>query len=103
MSPIYSYQCLLCNTEFDSLEKIGANNQDKPCSDPKCQGTAIRIIAARGSVLSDTPAWLDDHVQGALLDTDSRNFRPIETRSQLKKHLKDKGICDSPGSGPRWI
>ena len=101
--PIFTYQCLLCNQEFDSLDKLGANNQDKPCADPKCQGTAIRIVAARGTVLSDTPSWLDHHVQGALLDTDSRGFRPIETRSQLKKHLKEKGITESPRAGARWV
>jgi putative FmdB family regulatory protein len=101
--PIYTYQCLMCNKEFDEYARVDDYQQEKICKNPKCPGQAIKIISARGVVLSDTPSWLDDQVQGALLDIDSRHFRPIETRGQLKKHLKEQGICEAPKSGARWI
>ena len=101
--PIYTYKCLLCHRESDHIEKVDEGRQDKRCSDPDCFGTAVHVVSSRGTVLSDTPTWLNGHVQAALLDTDSKSFRPIETRTQLKQHLKDKGLMESPGSGPRWV
>jgi putative FmdB family regulatory protein len=101
--PIYSFQCLLCGTEFDEIYKINNCPQERKCSDPKCSGTAIKVISSRGTVFSDTPTWLDGHIQGALLDVDSRHFRPIESRTELKRHIKKNGICEAPRSGPRWI
>jgi len=100
--PLYTFQCLLCGKEANEFYKINDCPQERKCSDQKCSGWAIKIISGRGIVLSDTPSWLDEHVQGALLDTDSRHFRPIETRSQLKRHLKEKGIVER-GTGARWI
>jgi putative FmdB family regulatory protein len=101
--PLYSYQCLGCGKEFDEFYRVDDYPQTRKCADPKCPGLAIKIIAARGVVLSDTPAWLDRYVQGALLDVDSKHFRPIESRTELKRHMKQNGICESPKSGPRWI
>jgi putative FmdB family regulatory protein len=101
--PLYSYQCLGCGKEFDEFYKIHDCPQDRRCNDLKCPGTAIKVVSLKSAVHGDTPSWLDDHVQGALMDIDSKNFRPIESRSELKKYMKREGICESPRSGPRWI
>ena len=101
--PLYSFQCLLCGQEFDDFYRGDDCPQERGCKNAKCPGTAIKVIAARGAVHGDTPSWLDGSVQGALLDIDSRHFRPIESRSDLKRHMKQNGICESPKSGPRWI
>jgi putative FmdB family regulatory protein len=102
--PLYSFQCLMCNRVFDEVYRVHDCPQERKCVDPKCRGTAIKIIATRGAVLSDTPSWLEDPmVQGALEDIDSGHFHPIETRGQLKQIMKKRGICEAPGAGPRWI
>ena len=99
--PLYEFECGECGAQFETFDRVDTCPQELPC--PDCGGRARRIISIRGAVHGDTPGWLDESVQGALLDTDSRYFRAIETRSELKRHIKAKGICESPNSGARWI
>ena len=102
--PIYTFQCLMCGKEFDEFYKLNDCPQERKCGDPKCTGMAIKIIPGRGAVFSDTPSWLNDPmVQGALGDIDSRHFRPIASRAELKRMMKERKICEAPKAGPRWI
>jgi putative FmdB family regulatory protein len=99
--PLYEFECEKCRATFETIDHVDTCPQELPC--PDCGGKARKIISSRGAVHGDTPNWLDDSVQGALLDIDSRQFRAIETRSKLKKHMKAHGICEAPRSGARWI
>jgi len=98
--PIYEFQCSSCGKIQEKIFKINECPQSITCD--SCRNQSKKVVCF-GAVQGDTPSWLDDGVQGALVDIDSRRFRPIETRSQLKKVMKERGICESPGSGPRWI
>ena len=99
--PLYEFECERCQAKFEVFDKIETCPKELPC--PDCGGKSVKVLARRGAVLSDTPSWLDRHVQGALLDIDSRNFRPIETKSQLNRYLKQNGLCEAKSAGTRWI
>ena len=100
--PLYEFECQQCQTRFEIFERISNCPQVLSC--PDCGYLAKKIISTKGTVFGDTPGWLNDPmVQGALTDTDSRKFRPIESRSDLKRYMKQNGICEAPKAGPRWI
>lgn len=102
--PLYSFQCQVCGKEFDEFYRIQDCPDVRNCENQECGGLAHKVLAARGVVFSDTPSYLEDPMlQGALQDIDCRHFRPIESRSGLKRFMKQNGICEAPKAGPRWI
>jgi hypothetical protein len=52
---------------------------------------AGRIVSFQGGLETETAAWIDDNLRGAL---QGDGERPIETRSQYKTYLKEKGIVE---------
>lgn len=82
--PLYTYECP-DHGQFDAFYRLAERADIAGC--PKCGQASRRIIAlGHGGIFREEPTWLDDSVRGALQDPSEK---PIETRSELKKWLKD--------------
>jgi len=88
--PIYEYTCTECSGVFDMFYPLKDWDAVPQC--PDCGGPAKKNITSK--ILRDEPTWLDDEVRGVLQDTDDPATRPIETRTEYKRHLKDNGIVE---------
>lgn len=94
--PLYDYKCPVCGEITELFSKIRDMLDIIDC--PACGDIAWRIISVgHGGIQGDEPVWLDDSVRGALQDEDEvrlgREPR-IETRSDYKRHLRDRGIAE---------
>lgn len=92
--PLYDYKCKECNGEFELYTTLDRWNDTIPCSE--CGGECERVIVKRGhgGVLRDDPVWLDNGVRAMLQDLDDPSTKPIQTRQEWKKYLKDNGIAE---------
>ncbi|MBI9090149.1 MAG: hypothetical protein JEZ12_13115 [Desulfobacterium sp.] len=88
--PRYTYECTNCGKIFDL--DLSLKNHVKQTVCEKCDGDAVQImVPGHGGVQDDHPAWIDDSVRGCLQDPAER---PIESRTEYKRHLKDNGIVE---------
>lgn len=85
--PEYDFKCEDCGTIFTELHKIKEAPDEMRCG--FCKGNAPRIISFQGGLKTDHPNWLDDSVRGALQGEEEK---PIETRGEYNKYLRDNGI-----------
>lgn len=89
--PLYDYRCKQCNGEYELFTTLSKWNLPVPC--PDCGGEGERIITmGHGGSHDDHPAWLDNSVRMMIQDLDDPKTKPIETRQELTKYLKDNGI-----------
>jgi hypothetical protein len=54
-------------------------------------------VAGHGGIQRDEPTWLNDQVRGCLQDDDDiadGMEKPIETRTEYKRYLKEHGIVE---------
>jgi len=86
--PLFQYECPNCTTEYDQFLPLKQYKTPVPC--PTCGRTGRKIITCH--VQRDEPTWLDDSVRGCLQDTEAE--KPIETRTEYKRYLKDNGITE---------
>jgi putative FmdB family regulatory protein len=97
--PLYDYECSKCDNVQEEFFKV----KDKPlwvrCK--KCGNMAAPVImVGHGGIFREEPVWLDDGVRTALQDTDRVALgleKPIETRSEYKRYLKENGISPKEG------
>jgi len=94
--PLYDFECATCGKQVEQflfLAELDAWPKGNKC---QCGGTFKRVLTpGHGGVQSDTPLWLNSQVREALQDSDrvrARLEKPIETRGEWKRHLKDKGM-----------
>lgn len=86
MSPLYEYQCQECNKIHERTFRIVDFPENIPCVE--CGGRANKIISL-GAIQTDGDVkWLPSAVK--VLQPDHE--RPIATRGEYKRYLKDKGI-----------
>ena len=85
----YEYQCQKCNAIFDMFFSLKEWDVTPNC--PDCGGEGKKIITAQ--IQRDEPVWLNDGVRDALQDRDFPH-KPIETRTDYKRYLKDTGIME---------
>lgn len=92
--PIYSFYCDNCETDHDEYFKIDDCPRQIKCHD--CDGKAKKIIAqGHGGVLSDSPKWINGQTREVLQNMDRVRAgleAPIETRGQLNRHIKERGL-----------
>ena len=86
MSPLYSYECPSCEQTTDKVFKIADCPKSIEC---KCGKRAKKIIVIGGLQTDGNVPWLASTVEQMRPDYDTR---PIETRTALKKYLKDNGL-----------
>lgn len=83
--PIYSYSCR-CGKKFDRFHKITRIPNTARC---ECGWLAKKIISSHGAIQTDNDVkWLPS----ALQTLQRPGERPIETRSEYNRYLKEKGI-----------
>ena len=88
MSPLYEFECKECKDIQENIFKIKDCPQVVKCK--QCGKEAKRIISIRGAILTDgNVKWLPSVVEQMRPDYDNR---PIETRTDLKKYLKENGL-----------
>lgn len=87
--PTYVYRCPKCRQEVEHFCRIDDRPDALPC--PLCGVMAGRIVSFQGGLETETASWIDDNLRGAL---QGDGERPIETRSQYKTYLKEKGIVE---------
>ena len=94
--PIYDFKCLDCEAQTERVMKVDDSRVGLRCE--ACGGELGRIIVlGHGGFQSDEPGWLDDQVKGCLQDTDAVAAgaeKPIETRTDYKRHLREHGIVE---------
>lgn len=86
--PIYHYKCPNCTTEYDQFLKLADYKTPVACHN--CGHIGEKVITAQ--IQRDEPTWLNDEVRGCLQDTETE--KPIETRTEYKRYLKDNGIIE---------
>ena len=87
--PTYEYQCKACG----SVQEETCRMHDKPdtvtCNG--CGGEAGKILSASMVLGDDMPAWMrHPETLGCLQPAGEK---PIETRSEYNRYLKNKGIA----------
>ena len=86
--PIYNYECEKCGIITEVLLKLDEMSDTYPCK--RCGKKAHKIIVlGHGGIQDEHPRWLNQDVRNALQD---ESERPITTRSQYNRYLKEKGI-----------
>ena len=89
--PTYDFKCLECNETFEKLLPLNRYKEPQTCT--KCGGKTKKILTlGHGGIQDDHPKWLDYKIIRQLQDTDDPTIKPIETRMEYKKHLKDNGV-----------
>jgi putative FmdB family regulatory protein len=86
--PSYDYLCP-CGREQEIFFRIADKPDTVPC---KCGGEAAKQLSIGGVQGDELPAWAR-HPE-ALGCLQPKGERPIETRSQMKKYLKDHNIAE---------
>ena len=87
--PMYEYLCNHCNKDFEKFLPMKKYKEPQNC--PNCNTEGVKQLTINaGGVWDSSPLWLDDSVRAQIQDTDIS--RPITTRSELNKHLKDTGL-----------
>lgn len=87
--PLYSYSCTRCNHEFEAAFPLKEYDTRPDC--PVCAGQTQKLMSL-GGIQDDHPVWLDNSIRNQLQDTDDPTERPITTRAEYNRHLKDNGI-----------
>jgi putative FmdB family regulatory protein len=94
--PLYDFKCQKCENQFELFMSINHPRTAVCC--PECGGWAKRVIVAgHGGIQRDEPTWLNDQVRGCLQDDDDiadGMEKPIETRTEYKRYLKEHGIVE---------
>ena len=86
--PLFDYECQNCSNEFEAFRSLAEYDKPVPC--PDCGGGSQKIMTV-GGIQDDHPVWLDRSVIGQLQDTDDPATRPVTTRTEYNRLLKDTG------------
>lgn len=90
--PLYEFECRRCAHITEIYHDLMRPQALTTCEE--CGGTAAKVVSAP-NLQSDTPSWIDQSLRNMIQDDDEP---PIETRTQLKKAEKEKGIVENPKS-----
>jgi len=88
--PLYEYQCRECSNSFELYFPL--QEWDVVPSCPDCGAESQKQLSAK--IQREEPVWLDDETRGVLQDLDDPNTKPIENRTEYKRHLKENGIIE---------
>jgi putative FmdB family regulatory protein len=88
--PIYEFKCKKCRKVTELIRHVDDCPEKIKCS---CGKTAKRIISTRGAVHTDGDVkWIPSARQVLQPDIEIKT-RPIETRGQYEKYLKDQHLA----------
>lgn len=94
--PTYEYKCTVCSRITEKIYSMRGFPAATTC---EACGNAAHKILSEATILRDEPVWLDDNLRNVIQDTECE--QKIETRTQLNKHLKKRGIVENPQSVSR--
>ena len=86
--PVYEFECVNCANVQDEVYRIADCPTKVKCE--KCGEWAVKVIsigAIQCDSMNDVP-WLASAVQNLQPDHE----RPVETRGEYKRYLKEKNI-----------
>ena len=89
--PLYEFSCTNCPNTQDEVYKIADCPTKIKCS--KCGKWAVKVIsigAIQCDSMNDVP-WLESAVMNLQPDGE----RPVQTRGEYKRYLKERGIIAS--------
>ena len=89
--PLYEYQCDTCGFQIEYACKIAERPEAMPC-DLDCPGKMRQIITLPNILMDDVVniPWLQDF---AAKRKEARfGGRPIQTRTEYRKYLKDNDL-----------
>lgn len=86
--PLYEYQCRNCGAIFEMFFPLKEWDVKPSCL--QCGGPGKKIISAQ--IQRDEPTWLNNEVRECLQDAECE--KPIETRTEYNRYLKDNGIIE---------
>ncbi len=85
--PLYQWKCP-DHGEFEATYKMDTKPDTAPC--PVCNAGSRQVVCIGGVQGDEMPAWFQHpHARGCL---QSAGERPIETRTEYRKYLKDHNI-----------
>lgn len=87
--PTYEYECIDCGNSEEMICSVNSFPDSIRCH--VCGAIAQKVINFGGSILSDTPAWIDQTVRNQI---QGDNEKPIETRAEYKKYLREHNIVE---------
>ena len=90
--PLYEFQCRRCEHITEEFQKLMEQKSLRTCEE--CGDTAAKVVSAP-NIQDDHPSWIDQKLRNQIQD-DSEP--PIESRTQLKKAEREKGIVENPKS-----
>lgn len=85
---IYEFKCWACGATKDVVLSVDERNK-KVVSCSHCGVNMDRVPSFKGGFKTEHPLWLNKDVTGSLQPPEER---PIETRSEHDKYLKERGI-----------
>lgn len=89
MAPVYAWICDDCGTTFDQAFKMADKPDSLPCP---CGKQARQKVCIGGVVGDELPTWFDREARGSLQQASER---PIASRGELNRYLKDRDISES--------
>ena len=91
--PLYSFECQSCKNEQDEFHKIAFCPNKVRCN--ICGERSVKVISSgHGSIRCDSMnnvPWLESAVANLQPDHE----RPVQTRGEYKRYLRDNGIIAS--------
>lgn len=90
--PLYEYKCGKCFHVTEAYYAVDDMPGARPCEE--CGTAAVRVIS-KPNVQSDNPSWIDQSLRNMIQDDGEP---PIESRTQLRKAEKEKGLVENPKS-----
>lgn len=84
--PTYEFACSVCGQINEHVCRMDERPDFIQCH---CGCGVAHHVLSLSSIKLDKPVWLDDSVRNAIQD---ESEPPIETRGQLEKACRDKGI-----------
>jgi len=89
--PMYEFECRLCGNITERFRPVIRAGEHLTSCD-HCEGVADKVIS-QPNIQDEHPAWIDDNLRATIQD---ENEPPIETRTDLKKAEKEKGLVENP-------
>jgi putative FmdB family regulatory protein len=87
--PVYDYECKHCGNSQEAFFKIGDKPDDIPCV---CGKEAVKVMSNSMVLGDDMPAWMRHRETLGCLQSPVE--KPISSRSEYKRYLKQKGIAE---------
>lgn len=87
--PMYDYECPHCGHKQEAFFHIKDKPDDIPCV---CGKEAVKVLSNSMVLGDDMPPWMRHRETLGCLQ--SRGERPIQTRGEYNRYLKQKQIAE---------